>query len=166
MNAEPGSRSLGSDPARELDLIEIQMKRRHAEWRRTGLHRDLNVVEALHEGLERRATDRIRFLSSGHQADLSIAEIFEEGSRLATALVAAGVRPGGRLALQIPNWPEALTLFYAGLLLRAVIVPVPTIYGPTDVAFILDDAKVDTFVMVDRWGSHNYLDGISTVSRA
>jgi acyl-CoA synthetase (AMP-forming)/AMP-acid ligase II len=149
-----------------LAAIETERGRQRAAWRRAGLHRGRNLVEACHEGLAGREDTVLRFLAAGHEGELTIGRLFEEGARTATALTQIGVRPGARIALHVPNWPEALSALYAALLLRAVVVPIPSIYGHAEVRFILEDARVDTYVLADRWRNQAYLDGLSHVSQA
>jgi acyl-CoA synthetase (AMP-forming)/AMP-acid ligase II len=150
----------------DLESIEELREQHRVAWRKSGLHRGQNMIEALHDGFSSRAESRIEFLAEGHTADLSLREMYDQGDRVATVLYEMGVRPGGRVAIQVPNWPEATVAHYAALLLRAVIVPVPSIYGPTEVKFILEDAKVDTYFLADRWGSHDYIAALPEVSKA
>lgn len=156
----------GVGGADSLAAIEAERSRQRAAWRRAGLHRGLNMIEAFHDGLESRRGTLLRFLAEGHQRELTLGQLFDEGAAVATVLTQLGVRPGARVALHVPNWPEAMTAFYAATLLRAVVVPIPAIYGPTEVRFILQDAGVDTYILADRWRSQSYLDTLSLVSDA
>ena len=119
-----------------------------------------------HERLADREDTALRFLAAGHEGEITIGRLYEEGARTATALTEIGVRPGARIALHVPNWPEAMSALYAALLLRAVVVPIPSIYGPAEVRFILDDARVDTYVLADRWRSQVYTDSLPQVTGA
>ena len=150
----------------EAAAIESERERLRSQWRRTGLHRGTNVIEALHERLPAQRANRFRFYASGHQAELSVGEAYEAGDRVATALRDLGVAPQATIAIHVPNWPEALIAIYAALMLRATIVPIPSIYGPTEVRFILEDAGVDTYILADRWRRQNYIEGLPTVSSA
>ena len=108
----------------------------------------------------------LRFLAEGHRRDLTLGQLYGEGAAVATVLTRLGVRPGARIALHVPNWPEQMIALYAAQLLRAVVVPIPAIYGPTEVRFILEDAGVDTYILADRWRNQSYLDSLPQVSTA
>jgi non-ribosomal peptide synthetase component E (peptide arylation enzyme) len=150
----------------KLAEVAAQRARQRAVWREAGLHRGINLVEAFHEGLGQRRNTPLRFLAEGHAEDLTVGQLFERGAAVASALTQVGVRPGARIALHLPNWPEAMSALYAALLLRAVVVPIPSIYGPAEVRFILADARVDTYVLADRWRKQDYLATLSRVSDA
>jgi acyl-CoA synthetase (AMP-forming)/AMP-acid ligase II len=150
----------------EAEQIETEREQLRAEWRRSGLHRGTNVIEILHEQLPIKRENRVRFFASGREADLSVGDIYAAGDRVATALLDLGVPAQATIAIHVPNWPEALTAIYASLLLRATIVPIPSIYGPTEVRFILEDAGVDTYIVADRWRSNNYIDALPVVTTA
>ncbi|HEX3923067.1 MAG TPA: AMP-binding protein, partial [Streptosporangiaceae bacterium] len=154
------------DPGAALAAIEAERSRQRAAWRQSGQHRGRNLVEVLHERLADREDTVLRFLATGHEGEITIGRLYEEGARTATALTEIGVRPGARIALHVPNWPEAMSALYAALLLRAVVVPIPSIYGPAEVRFILDDARVDTYVLADRWRSQVYTDSLPQVTGA
>lgn len=149
----------------QLAGIASHRERQRAAWRLAGLHRGVNLVEAIHEGFERSRHSVLRFLAPGHEEQFTVGQLFDEGARVATVLTAAGVRPGARIALHLPNWPEAVSALYAALLLRAVVVPIPSIYGLAEVRFILQDAHVDTYVLADRWRKRDYLGLLPDIAR-
>jgi acyl-CoA synthetase (AMP-forming)/AMP-acid ligase II len=166
---EPGSAARGPTgmaATGRLAAIEGERAARRAAWRRAGTHRGLNMADAFHQGLESRQAAQLRFLAEGHQRDLTLGQLYREGAAAATVLTQVGVRPGARIALHVPNWPEAMIALYAAQLLRAVVVPIPAIYGPTEVRFILQDAGVDTYILADRWRNQGYLESLPQVSTA
>src|SRR6266566_5108378 len=57
---------------------------------------------------------------SGRRRELSYAELYDEAGRVATALEAAGVRPGDRVAAFMPNVPETVIAMLAATSLGAV----------------------------------------------
>ena len=66
--------------------------------------------------------------------------------RLANALVASGVSPGDRVAVQAPKSPEFLFLYLACLRTGAVLLPLNTDYTAREVDYFLGDAKPRLFV--------------------
>ncbi len=59
----------------------------------------------------------------------------------AAALVAAGVRPGDRVAAQVEKGPEALLLYLGCLCAGAVYLPLNTAYTDAEVGYFLGDAE-------------------------
>jgi acyl-CoA synthetase (AMP-forming)/AMP-acid ligase II len=132
-------------------------------WKESGWHRGVNVIDAIHER-KAQPGDVIRFVAPDHEREMTLEQLFSEGGRLASVLLEIGVQPGESIALHVPNWPEALVATYAAFLLRAVLVPIPAIYRPSEVRFILEDANVKTYVVGDRWRKHDYLADLSQIT--
>ena len=68
----------------------------------------------------------------------SWAEVGDEVSRFAGALLRAGVRPGDRVAFLAPNVPELLIAHFAVLLAGGVLVALNTRLNAAEVGYILD----------------------------
>jgi malonyl-CoA/methylmalonyl-CoA synthetase len=64
-----------------------------------------------------------------------------ESARLANGLVAAGVRPGDRVAAQLEKSPSVLALYLACLRAGAVFLPMNTSYTAAEVDYLLGDAR-------------------------
>ena len=69
------------------------------------------------------------------------AGLIDESGRLAKALVAVGVRPGGRVAVQVEKSARNLLLYLACLRLGAVYLPLNTAYTLTELAYFIDDSE-------------------------
>lgn len=92
-------------------------------------------------------------LMARHAGDHRAALILPEGGiidfdglhalsgRLANLLVAEGVRPGDRIAVQVEKTPEALALYLASLRAGAVFLPLNTAYTAAEVAYFIGDAE-------------------------
>ncbi|MBK1840708.1 malonyl-CoA synthase [Azospirillum sp. YIM B02556] len=61
--------------------------------------------------------------------------------RMANALVAAGVRPGDRIAVQVEKSVEALVLYLACLRAGAVYLPLNTAYTAAELSYFVGDAE-------------------------
>ena len=88
--------------------------------------------------LERWATetpDR-RFVSDG-TVELDYATVRDRANGLGAALLRAGVTPGDRVAMQLPNWAEFVTGYLAIARIGAVLVPIMTVYRQTEVGHVL-----------------------------
>ena len=137
-----------------------------ASWRKSGWHRGINLADAVSHCVQRHGSDRIKFTAEGHGGDLSISELVNQSARVATVLAELGVRAGDAIALHVPSWPEGISILCAGLWLRAVVVPIPGIYRPAEVEFILEDANVSTYVVAARWREHDYTQELAKVTHA
>ena len=103
---------------------------------------------AILTGSARRFGARTAFARNG--AELSHAELAARAARLANGLVAAGVRPGDRVALRMPNCLEYPVAYFGVLLAGAVFVPVnPLLPEPAAAAQIADAEAVLTLAAAD-----------------
>lgn len=75
------------------------------------------------------------------QTRLTYAEGRDAANRFANALIAAGVRPGDRIAMLAKNCADYVTFFYGAS--KAGVVPVPLNYrlAPPEWQYIIDDAQ-------------------------
>ncbi|HEU5470254.1 MAG TPA: AMP-binding protein [Actinophytocola sp.] len=108
-------------------------------------------VGAIVFGAANRFGDRTAFARGG--AELSYARLAGSAAQLANSLVAAGVRPGDRVALRMPNCLEYPVAYYGVLLAGAVFVPVnPLLPEPAAVAQIADAGAVRVILAADVAG--------------
>jgi long-chain acyl-CoA synthetase len=71
---------------------------------------------------------------------LSYAGLWDDASRVAGGLLAAGVRPGDRVAIRLPNGAGWCLAFLGATLAGAIPVPVNTRLTPAEVEFIVRDS--------------------------
>jgi long-chain acyl-CoA synthetase len=71
---------------------------------------------------------------------LTYAELDQASDRLAAALAAAGIKPGDRVALQLPNIPQFLISYFGILKAGGVVVPLNVMLKAPEVAFHLGDS--------------------------
>ena len=84
------------------------------------------------------------FLLEGGQ--ISYGELEAGAGRLAALLIAKGVVPGDRVAVQTQKTPEAVMLYLATLKAGAVFLPLNTAYTASEVDYFLTDAEPRLFV--------------------
>lgn len=77
---------------------------------------------------------------------LSYGDLASAAGRYANALVALGVRPGDRVAMQLEKSPEVVMLYLGCLRAGAVFLPLNTAYTPTEIGYFLGDATPAVFV--------------------
>jgi long-chain acyl-CoA synthetase len=70
----------------------------------------------------------------------SYADLNTRASRLASALIAHGVKAGERVAVYLPNIPEFVLCYLAGLKVGAVVVSINATFKSDEVRHILNDA--------------------------
>ncbi len=84
-------------------------------------------------------------------------EVEIEARRLAAGLKARGVGPGDVVALQLPNWKEAASAFWASTFLGAVTVPIVHFYGRKELTHILGTARPRVFITAREFGRMKFL---------
>ena len=72
---------------------------------------------------------------------LSYDALYRLSGRLANLLVAEGVGPGDRVAVQVEKSPEALALYLATVRAGGVFLPLNTAYTPAEIAYFVGDAE-------------------------
>ena len=96
-----------------------------------------NLAVILNE-TARSAPDRPVAVYDG--GELTYAELDQASDRLAAALAAAGIKPGDRVALQLPNIPQFLISYFGILKAGGVVVPLNVMLKAPEVAFHLGDS--------------------------
>ncbi|WP_424939314.1 malonate--CoA ligase [Aliiroseovarius sp. S253] len=87
------------------------------------------------------------FLTDGRTGKVtSYGEFWANAERMAAALVALGVAPGDRVAVQAPKEPAMLELYVGTVLAGGVFLPLNTAYTPDEVSYFLGDAAPRVFV--------------------
>ncbi|MFI6366205.1 AMP-binding protein [Nocardia sp. NPDC050630] len=87
-------------------------------------------------------------------------ETAEAVRRIAARLVADGVTPGDRVAMQVEKSPEAIALYLATLRIGAVFLPLNTAYTGAEMDYFLGDAQPRVLVCSpDRRTDHAHRDG-------
>ncbi|GAB2685796.1 non-ribosomal peptide synthetase [Nocardia thraciensis] len=95
------------------------------------------------------------------------AQLDAESGRLATRLVAAGVTPGARVVLLLPQSASTVFAIMAVLKLGAACVPIDVAYPPERIRFVLQDATPSALITtVDRIGQAEALLQDSAVATA
>jgi malonyl-CoA/methylmalonyl-CoA synthetase len=72
---------------------------------------------------------------------LTYGQLFERSGRAANALIARGVEPGDRVAVQIDKSPDMIVLVLACLRAGAVLLPLNVAYTLAELEYFLSDAK-------------------------
>ena len=89
----------------------------------------------------------LRFLDD---PPLCYGEVFAAAARFAHVLIAHGVKPGDRVAVQAEKSAASLILYLACLRAGAVYLPLNTGYTPAELAYFVKDAEPCLFVVAEK----------------
>jgi len=84
-----------------------------------------------------------------HNCRLTYRDLKDAVDRLATALASLGVRPGTRVAIQLPNIPQTVMAYYATLQLGAHAVLTNPLYVPREIEYQWQDSDCRVAVVAD-----------------
>jgi acyl-CoA synthetase (AMP-forming)/AMP-acid ligase II len=104
---------------------------------------DLLLHDVIHASAERTPA---RVAVSYRDRVLTFAEVVGQTDRLAAALLARGVRHGGRVAWWGSTTPHVVALYFAVAQAGAAFVPLNPRYSPAEAAVVLDLAEPDLVV--------------------
>lgn len=80
---------------------------------------------------------------------ITYAALRERAERFAGALRRAGIAPGERVAVMLPNLPQTAEAFWGILKAGAIAVMVNPLYMETELCTNLNDAEVETLIVLD-----------------
>jgi len=76
-------------------------------------------------------------------------ELYDEVQRLGRAMARLGVKPGTRVAIQLPTLPQAVIAYHAALTIGAQVVMTNPLYTPREIEHQWKDAEVELAVVAD-----------------
>ncbi|HET6505494.1 MAG TPA: class I adenylate-forming enzyme family protein [Baekduia sp.] len=144
-----------STAAFDVSAARAALEARHPEWVPRALHAALDDVAAAHPGRAAVLTD---------ERAVTYAELAEWSARIARGLVAAGVEPGDRVAVVLPNAPAFAAVTHAISRVGAIGVPLNVRLQPRELAELLAQHEVAALLAVARFrdaGIAGALDGIA-----
>ncbi|MCZ8518981.1 MULTISPECIES: AMP-binding protein [Paenibacillus] len=80
---------------------------------------------------------------------MSYAALLQAAYRFANAMRHLGVHPGDRVAIMLPNCPQAVIAYYGTLLLGGIVVMTNPMYTPRELLHQFGDAGIRTAVTLD-----------------
>lgn len=96
---------------------------------------------------------------------LTYAELGRRAHRLASALLALGIRKGDVVAYQLPSWTEALVLDYACASVGAIICPIVYLNRAHEVRHALTQTEASIFFVPVEFRGFNYAEMALEVQR-
>ncbi|MEU7815396.1 AMP-binding protein [Pseudonocardia sp. NPDC049154] len=122
-------------------------------FRERGWWRDGSAAALLDRWADETPTRR--FVSDGTR-ELDYATVRERAHGLGAALLRRGVRPGDRVAMQLPNWTEFVVGYLAIARIGAVLVPIMTVYRQTEVAHVLRNSGAVAAITTAEFRGHDH----------
>jgi fatty-acyl-CoA synthase len=99
-----------------------------------------------------------RELVIGGAQRLTYRQVAEQATGLATSLADLGIRPGDRIAVDLPNWPEWVVSLLAGARLGATVVPIDPALSFHELKYQLRHSEVRAVVTAETWAGTDYLE--------
>ena len=115
------------------------------------------LTEGLRVGAAAFPGARITFAGAAGERSLSLSDVHAAGRRAAAGFAALGLEAGDVVAMQLPNWPEAIIAYVAAAELGLAIAPIVHVYGPAEVSFILQASEARAFVVAASWRGSDLL---------
>ena len=91
------------------------------------------------------------FLRLPDGQEQSYGDFLSQAARFANALVAQGLRPGDRMALQLVKSPDMLALIAGAIAAGVVFLPLNSAYTPMEIAYFLADSGAKLLVCDGRF---------------
>ncbi len=82
---------------------------------------------------------------------LSYTDIHHRSNRIAANLLLRGYRKGSHIAVMLPNGPASVLVWFAIMKIGAVIVPVNTAYGGSELDYLLNQSDSQAIVIADQF---------------
>jgi len=141
----------------DLDTIARDRESLRQRWKAAGFHAGRSLSRALAEGVRRHPDVESVFYAQQQPRRTTNRELYAEGLRVASALSGQGLGRGDVVAVQLPTWLETAALFQGIAHVGATALPIVSIYGPSEVEFILRQSGARAFFVPARWRNTDYL---------
>ena len=139
------------------DAVARDRESLRRRWRAAGHHAGLSLSRALAEGVRRHPDVESVYYAEQQPRRTTNRELYALGLRVASALARHGLGRGDVVAVQLPTWLETAALFQGVAHIGATVLPIVSIYGPSEVEFILRQSGARAFFTPARWRSTDYL---------
>ncbi|VAV82795.1 Long-chain-fatty-acid--CoA ligase [hydrothermal vent metagenome] len=104
-------------------------------------------LEPTHSGRLKRERLALKTRQGDELTEISMLSLQEQVRELSYGLMAIGIKPGERIAIDLPNCPEWLISDLAITSIGAVTVPIYTTLGKDEKIFILKDSKAVAIIL-------------------
>ncbi len=122
-------------------------------YRRLRVWRDETINEAI-EKAALHTPDKIALVAG--QSRITFAHLVERSERLADGLYDAGLRPGDRIVVQLPNNPEFVMLYLAASKLGLLPIMALPAHRETEIGFFLEHGGAVGYAMAPVYRNFDY----------
>ena len=144
-----------------MNLTPIDAARSRDElrerWYREGWYSSRTLIDEFDRGAEARPEAELVFASDTRPDRMTLADLQRESRAAAAAFQGLGIAKGDVIVIQVPHSREGIVALYAALTAGAVAIPVVHIYGPSELAFIMRQARAKMLIIPDRWRNIDFL---------
>lgn len=81
--------------------------------------------------------------------EMNYSELYEETKKMANYLQSIGIRKGDKVAILLPNTPQAVISYFGILMAGAIAVPTNPLYTERELIYQLNDAEAKAVVCLD-----------------
>jgi fatty-acyl-CoA synthase len=99
----------------------------------------------------------------GHGEPISYGQMQQWSIRLAAGLLAVGIRPGDRVAVDLANFPDFIGLKLAIARLGAVSVAINYSLRHDELAYVLEQSEARVLIVMDEFRGLHYLDCLDSI---
>ncbi|MGH3437576.1 MAG: AMP-binding protein [Sciscionella sp.] len=139
----------------ELDSRRSALDARHGPWQPVTVSGALDRVAAEYPD---------RPFVIGEHAVFSYRELTDLATRLARGLVARGIEVGDRVALVLPNGPEAVAVRFAVARAGAVAVPISFQLRARELAYVLEQSRSVALITMEAFRDIDALDALDRIA--
>jgi acyl-CoA synthetase (AMP-forming)/AMP-acid ligase II len=125
-------------------------------WYELGFHRDETLGRRIERKVAAWPDQPLVYLSQSRSYRTTLGAAVEESRRIAAAFAAIGIKSGDRVAVMLPSWHECTLCYLAGMHAGFVVVPLVTIFGSSEVSYILRDSNARVLVCPSEWKGRDY----------
>jgi 2,3-dihydroxybenzoate-AMP ligase len=122
-------------------------------YRQAGVWLDQTIDEAVDEAA-RRTPDKIAIVAG--RAKITYAELATRSEQLADGLYNAGLRPGDRIVVQLPNNPEFIMLYLAASKLGVLPIMALPAHRETEIGFFLEHSEAVGYAIAPTYRNFDY----------
>jgi 2,3-dihydroxybenzoate-AMP ligase len=122
-------------------------------YRQAGLWLDETIDEAFKKAA-RRTPDKMAIVAG--RSKITYAELATGSERLADGLYEAGLRPGDRIVVQLPNNPEFVMLYLAASMLGVLPIMALPAHRETEVGFFLEHSEAVAYAIAPGYRNFDY----------
>jgi acyl-CoA synthetase (AMP-forming)/AMP-acid ligase II len=115
-----------------------------------------NLAVRMEEAAGARPASRFLLTSEARPCTLTLADVVADGRCVAAGLRLQGVQPGDIVGVMLPSGREWLLMAVACAFAGAVMLPIVTIFGPSELGFILRQSRAKMLVTPDAWRGRDF----------